>query len=119
MKISKEVTKNTPDGVYGAVNSGVTETWLELWLRQKNKALYHENGDLAFDQKDVEDYWTFWMECQESGVTWPAAEQTAATSMAQSGVPSKKTAFDAYWTNQIVAIQALTDHQIEMATFPQ
>jgi multiple sugar transport system substrate-binding protein len=118
VKISKEVTKNTPDGVYGAVNSGGTETWLELWLRQKNKALYHENGDLAFDQKDVEDYWTFWMECQESGVTWPAAEQTAATSMAQSGVPSKKTAFDAYWTNQIVAIQALTDHQIEMATFP-
>ncbi len=38
--------------------------------------------------------------------------------MAQSGVPSKKTAFDAYWTNQIVAIQALTDHQIEMATIP-
>ncbi len=118
VKVSREVTKNTPDGVYGAVNSGGAEVWLEMWLRQRNKALYHENGDLAFDQKDVEEYWTFWMDCQESGVTWPAAEQAAATSMAQSGVPSKKTAFDAYWTNQIVAIQALTDHQIEMATLP-
>ena len=118
VKISREVTKNTPDGIYGSVNNGGQEVWLDIWLRQKNKALYHENGDLAFDQKDIEEYWSFWVDCQETGVSWPATEEAASTSMAKSGIPTKKTAFDSYWTNQIVAIQKLTDHQIEMATIP-
>ena len=30
VKISREVTKNTPDGIYGSVNNGGQEVWLDL-----------------------------------------------------------------------------------------
>ena len=51
--VARELKKGVPEGYAAVADKGAWEPGLEFFLRQHGKALYTEDGELAFAQEDV------------------------------------------------------------------
>lgn len=117
--LGKEVKDKLPEGMFFVSNMGGQENMLETWTRQRGKGLYTEDGKLAFDQQDLQDFWGFWMELQEAGLTPPADIQALDTGkMDEMMLINRRTLFDFLHSNQLVAAQNLMEDEIGMTMIP-
>jgi pectin-derived oligosaccharide transport system substrate-binding protein len=119
-KIGTDVKSKLPDGVYFSANMGSWEPLLQCFLRQRGKDLYTADGQLGFDATDLGDFWNYWMEMQNAGLTPPPDVQAQdkngpiETQMISAG----RAVFDYTNSNQLVGMQNLNKDKLDLAMFP-
>jgi multiple sugar transport system substrate-binding protein len=59
----------------GDSDGSLEEIAFENWLRQRGKALYTEDGKLAFDETDAGDWFALWAKARETKACPPATVQ--------------------------------------------
>jgi multiple sugar transport system substrate-binding protein len=117
--MGKAVKDKLPDGMYFMSNMGRQENMLETWTRQRGKGLYTEDGQLAFEQQDLEDFWSFWKMMLDEGLTPPADVQALdAGKMDEMMLINHRSLFDFLHSNQLVASQDLADFEVNMTMIP-
>ncbi|MBN9066734.1 MAG: extracellular solute-binding protein, partial [Rhizobiales bacterium] len=79
IKLAKDVQPHLPDGVHFTANKGDNESWLEMFVRQRGKELYTENGQLGFELDDLIAFWTIMTQMQKGGLTPPPDVQAQDT----------------------------------------
>ncbi|WEJ32942.1 ABC transporter substrate-binding protein [Devosia sp. SD17-2] len=80
----KAATKRS--GMFGLADASGVEVPFENFLRQRGKALYTADGEIAFDTSDARDWFALWQDMRKSGACVPADVQatdlnTVETSM--------------------------------------
>jgi multiple sugar transport system substrate-binding protein len=97
------------------------EPRLETWVRQRGKALYTADGQLGYDLQDLEDYFAFWFQMQEDGLTPPAdlqAQASATGKMEDTMMVTGHALFDFIHSNQLVAMQKLVPEEVNITMIP-
>ncbi|GAA3058509.1 MULTISPECIES: sugar ABC transporter substrate-binding protein [Actinomycetes] len=104
LEITSTITENV-DGVYGATGPGQPAD-LQIWLRQQDKNLTTEDGELGFEESDAAEYFEHLLELMEEGGYPPASviaeDQTPGPD--ESMTASGEVAMGMWWTNQLAAI---------------
>ena len=119
--MGKEVKAKLPEGVYFSENMAYREPRLETWVRQRGKALYTADGKLGYDLEDLEEYFAFWFQMQEDGLTPPADLQSQAIAsgkMEDTMFVTKHVVFDFIHSNQMVAVQKLVPEEVSVTMIP-
>lgn len=104
---------------HASVDASGLEPTLELWLVQRGKALYTETGTLAFDAKDLTEWFKMWGAIRASGGCVPPDvqaldKQTIDTSPLTLGYAA--IAFP--HSNQYVGYQQLNKAKLGITAFP-
>ncbi|TDD66631.1 carbohydrate ABC transporter substrate-binding protein [Jiangella aurantiaca] len=76
-------------GISAISDFGQIEDWFEVWLRQRGKTLYTDDGELGYTAEDVAEYWTFTNGLREAGIVTPA-DETATMDGSQANSPLAK-----------------------------
>ena len=119
--MGKEVKGKLPEGMYFSANMGSLEPRLEMWVRQRGKALYTADGKLGYDLEDLSDFFAFWFQMQEDGLTPPAdlqAQATASGKMEDTMFVTGHSLFDFIHSNQLVANQKLVPEEVSITMIP-
>ena len=119
--MGKEVKGKLPEGMYFSENMAYREPRLETWVRQRGKALYTAEGKLGYDLEDLADYFAFWFQMQEDGLTPPAdlqAQSVASGKMEDTMMVTGHVLFDFVHSNQLVAIQKLVTDELNITMIP-
>jgi len=106
-------------GFYGLFDGGRYEPALEVWLRQRGKALYTDEGKLGFDVSDIGEWLGFWHDLRKRGAI--ASAEVAALDMGEldtSLLTVGKTAMVLAHSNQLVGFQALVKSKLGMTMYP-
>jgi multiple sugar transport system substrate-binding protein len=99
--------------------SGV-EPLLENWLRQRGKALYTADGKIAFDDKDMTEWFQLWKKLRDGGLIVTPDDQALDTGpLEQTMVTLGKAAVTFANSNQLVAFQAINKDPITITSFPR
>jgi multiple sugar transport system substrate-binding protein len=119
-ELALEITKAVKrPGFFGLFDAGRYEPALEVWLRQRGKALYTEDGKLAFDAADIGEWLAFWHELRKRGAI--ASAEVAALDMGEldtSLLTLGKSAMVFAHSNQLVGFQALVKGRLGMTMYP-
>ena len=115
-----QVTAMAGGKIAAIENFGWNEQVLEVWVRQRGRALYTEDGQMAFNREDVAEWLEYWFQLQQKKVTTTpdvqaSSKYTPDTSMMVTG----KAIMVSLNSNQIVAYQAAMQDKVELAMFPQ
>jgi multiple sugar transport system substrate-binding protein len=117
--MGNELKGRLPDGMYFTANMGFQEPRLEVWVRQRGKALYTADGKLGYDLEDLTDFFAFWYQLQQDGLTPPADLQAQSTGpMEQTMFVTGHALFDFIHSNQLVATQKLVPDEINITMIP-
>ena len=90
-------------------------------MRQRGKALYTADGQLGYDLEDLTDYFAFWFQMQEDGLTPPAdlqAQAVASGKMEETMLVTGHALFDFIHSNQLVANQKLVPDELNITMIP-
>ncbi len=119
-KIGKQVKDQLPEGMYLVQNMGYWEPRLENWVRQRGKSLYTEDGQLGYELEDLTDFFAYWKDLQDKGLTPPAdvRRRTRAGKMEDSMFVTGKSLFGGTHSNQLVANQKLVPDEINITMIP-
>ncbi len=119
-RLAKDVQPHLAQGLFFTANNGDEEAGLEMYVRQRGKALYTADGQLAFDAGDVGDYWNFWSQMQNDGLTPPPDVQALDSSGAleKMMLVTGKSITDWTNSNQLVGIQKLTQDSVDLTLLP-
>ncbi len=119
--MGKEVKSKLPEGMYFSANMGPLEPRLETWVRQRGKALYTADGQLGYELEDLADFFAFWFQMQEDGLTPPADLQSQATAtgkMEETMLVTGHALFDFIHSNQLVGTQKLVPEEVSITMIP-
>lgn len=118
-KVARELKKGAPEGYAAVADKGIWEPMLEFFLRQRGKALYTEEGEIAFAQEDVADYLGFWEGLRQEGLT-PSADVTTRDISGLDVLPitGRKAVIDFAHSNQVIGLQALVPNEVGMTMLP-
>jgi multiple sugar transport system substrate-binding protein len=117
--LGHEVKDKLPEGMYFASNKGREENMIQTWTRQRGKDLYTEDGQLAFEQQDLQDFWAFWKMMLDEGLVPPADVQALDTGkMDEMMMVNHRSLFDFLHSNQLVAAQNLMEDEIGVIMIP-
>jgi multiple sugar transport system substrate-binding protein len=111
-------------GFWGCEDGSNNQVIFEVFIRQRGKEVYTDDGQINFTKQDLTDWWTYWSNMRASGACIPAslgvgAPLTTTTTPSDSLLIAGKLAFHFDWSNLIVAWQKFTPHTLSMAVFPQ
>lgn len=104
---------------YGIEDASGDEPTLENWLRQQGKALYTEEGDVAFSVEDITAWFDHWADLREAGATVPPDTQALSQDSIETAMTTLGYAAMSFaHTNQLVGYRALNEDPIVMSTEP-
>lgn len=107
------------EGYRGVMDAGGMEQALEVWVRQRGKALYTEDGKLAFDEKDVAEWFAFWDGLRKMGaIVMPDVQALDKDSIETSVLTLGKAAITFANSNQLVGFQAVNKSKLGMSMLP-
>jgi multiple sugar transport system substrate-binding protein len=109
------------NGSYGSSDSSGNYDNFEIWIRQRGKELYTVEGLLGFEQTDVEDWFSYWDVLRKAGGCPPGHVQASLDltgTPVDSSVIKGVAVFSHIFSNQYVAFQAATPHQLVLSTYP-
>jgi len=119
-ELALEITRAAKrPGFFGLFDGGRYEPALEVWLRQRGKALYTDDGKLGFDVTDIGEWLGFWQDLRKRGAI--ASAEVAALDMGEldtSLLTAGKTAMVFAHSNQLVGFQALVKSKLGMTMYP-
>ena len=116
-----ELTKALGNGIYGTMDQSGEITAFEVWIRQRDKELYDQNGKINFDLADVGDWYSYWDIMRKANACLPMSIQSK---MDLTGTPidssliKKKTVFVTFYSNVLQPFQAATTHTLGMTPLP-
>jgi multiple sugar transport system substrate-binding protein len=118
--LAVEITKAAKrDGFWGIEDGGQSEPGLEVWLRQKGKALYTEDGKLGFDEKDIGEWFAFWNDLRKrGGCAAPDAQALNHGEIDTSLLTLGKATMAFAHSNQLVGFQSLNKSKLALSTYP-
>lgn len=76
--------------VAGFGDFGFAIDWFDIWLRQRDKAIYTDDGKLGFTEADLTAFWTMTGQLREAGALAPAALTTQLDGSIQNSSLVKK-----------------------------
>lgn len=92
---------------------------LENWLRQRGKALYTADGDLAFEEADAVEWFTLWADLRDKQVCVTAEDQALSTgTIDTSMLVLGKAAGGITGVNELVAYQAIMKDTMAVTNMP-
>jgi len=95
------------------------EPALENWLRQRGKALYTPEGELAFDTADATEWFQLWTELRANEACVTAEEQALSTgTIDTSMLVSGRAASGFTGVNELIAYQALIKDRLAVTNMP-
>lgn len=114
--ISSTIQEET--GAYGT-NNPIAQT-LMVWLRQQDKGLFTEEGQLGAESEDIEEYFTFLEELIDEGGLPSASEMSEEESavMEDSLIATHRAAMGMSWTNQLPALTEAAGVDLIPLRFP-
>jgi len=108
-----------PNGIRVIMDASGSEPVLENWLRQRKKALYTVDGQLAFSADDATEWFILWSKLREAGVCVTAEDNALATGpMESTMIVSGKAALQPDNSNLLVAYQSLMQDPLALAPYP-
>lgn len=121
-EIARALSKANP-GMYGAADiwapAGTRAlAAYEVFLRQRGKFAFTNEGQLGFDKADLTEWFTFWDELRRDGAIPPAAITALESGFETSPIVTGKTAM--YPINSSIAssLQGLAKNKLVIRTFP-
>ena len=108
-------------GTYGTMDQSGEITAFEVWIRQRGKELYNQNGMVSFDLVDVADWYDYWDTLRKVNACLPMSIQVKSD---LTGTPSDsslikgKTVFVTFYSNVLEPFQAATSHALGMTPLP-
>jgi multiple sugar transport system substrate-binding protein len=117
--IAREIKKQAPEGMAAVADKGLWEPGMEFFMRQRGKALYTTEGEIAFDEADVADYFGLWAGMRDEGLL-PPPDVTAQDigGLDVTPIVRRKSLIDFAHSNQIIALQALVPSELGMNMLP-
>jgi multiple sugar transport system substrate-binding protein len=119
--LAEEIYKRGGGNYWGSMDFNKPNT-LEIWVRQRGKALYTADGQLGFDVEDVVDWFEFLDDLRQRGAIVPAEVQALdpGESITESMLSLGKACIISCSTNQLVAYQkaAPGGHELGMVMAP-
>ncbi|WP_202964564.1 ABC transporter substrate-binding protein [Inquilinus limosus] len=101
---------------YGARYSYV----LDVWLRQRGKTLYSEDGQLGFGVEDAKEWYAYWEELRARGGCVGGDIQTQDQSIIETNPLSRGySAMGFTYSNQLVGYQAMMPNKLGITMVPQ
>lgn len=95
------------------------EPALENWLRQRGKALYTPEGELAFDTADATEWFQLWAELRDKQACVSADQQALSTgTIDTSMLVSGRAASGFTGVNELIAYQALIKDRLAVTNMP-
>ncbi|MEO3747226.1 extracellular solute-binding protein [Plantactinospora sp. B5E13] len=76
--------------VAGFGDFGFAIDWFDIWLRQRDKAIYTDDGKLGFTEADLTAFWTMTGQMRDAGALAPAALTTQLDGSIQNSSLVKK-----------------------------
>lgn len=96
-----------------------SEPALENWLRQRGKALYTAEGDLAFEVADVAEWFALWADLRDKQVCVTAEDQALSTgTIDTSMLVTGRAASGITGVNELIAYQALVQDTLAVTNMP-
>lgn len=116
-----ELAKAAGHGLYGIADYSGTYDSFEVWIRSRGKELYTVDGQLAFDQTDAADWFNYWDHLRKTGGCPPGTngpQLDASGTPVDSSVMKGVAIFSHIFSNQFVAFQAATKHELALNVYP-
>jgi multiple sugar transport system substrate-binding protein len=119
-RLTKQIGKKAPDGVYGSEYAAYNVAALECWLRQRGKGLFSADGGLGFNTADLTEWISYWEDLRKNKAAATGELQaTAAGDIQNRMVARRKTAFDFTNSNQLVAYTTMLKDELQLHMYPQ
>lgn len=104
---------------YATQDASGDEPSFELWLRERGKALYGDNGALAFDAKDAAEWFKFWGGLRDAGGCVSADIQALdKLTLETSALTLGYAATIVLHSNQFIGAQKLNKAKLAITAFP-
>jgi multiple sugar transport system substrate-binding protein len=119
-RISKELSDKLGKGYFGTYN--FTNEGMDIFFKQRGKQLYDmEAGKLGFEQKDAEEWFTYWYNLQKAGgvVTPELQVSNPADDTSKSLIVAGKVAMTLIPSNQFAALQKMTQDKLTLVQVPR
>ncbi|MGY0021744.1 ABC transporter substrate-binding protein [Streptomyces sp. YJ-C3] len=110
----------SPDGrtVVGSNDGGGNEDVFEDWLRSRGGKLYASQTELAFNENDLTEFWTFCDKLRREGATAQAKDSTQATNTEMSPMGRGLAASDFTWDAPFPGYVSLLGDDVHYAPVP-
>jgi multiple sugar transport system substrate-binding protein len=116
VEISKAAKRTNYFGIH---DGGRYEPALEVWMRQRGKGLYTDDGKLGFDEKDIGEWFAFWDDLRKrGGCASPEVQALDNGEIDTSLLTQGKVAMVFAHSNQLVGFQALTKGKLGISMYP-
>jgi len=119
-KLTKQIAKKVPAGVYGTEDAARNSAALDCWLRQRGKSMFKDAHTLNFAQADLVEWMHYWDDLRKAKAAAPADLQATAVGDVQNRlVARRKAVFDWTNSNQLTAYATMVTDQLALYMFPQ
>ena len=118
IEIARAIKEAAPRNYWGVADKGHWEPMLEVFVRQRGKSLYTEDGGLGYGEEDLADYLAFWDGMRQEGLLPPADITVQDTNLQQMPITLGRVPIDFAHSNQLVGLQALNPHELGMTMLP-
>lgn len=104
---------------YATMDASGHEPAFELWLVQNGRALYGDDGKLAFDEKDAAGWFKYWADLRKAGGCVPPDVQALDKSTLDTSTLTLGYAATSFpHSNQFVGLQQLNKAKLDITAFP-
>jgi multiple sugar transport system substrate-binding protein len=115
-----EITRAHNGDYYGVSDGSLEEITYENWLRQRGKALFTNDGKLAFDENDAGDWFAMWAKARETKACPPANIQAMDKNNIETSLLTQKRSASVFnHSNQFVGYQVINQSPLGIAMYPQ
>jgi multiple sugar transport system substrate-binding protein len=119
-RVTELARKENRRGYFGSANAGFVEPLLEVWVRQRGKLLYNEEGRFGFARDDLAEFWDYWDRLKRAGGAVPGELQALYRSTPETDMIATNHAAVAFQhSNQLVAWQSVIRSPLGITMFPQ
>jgi multiple sugar transport system substrate-binding protein len=120
VNLGTELFTKSGGKVQGVMDPSADYKALQVWLRQRGKDLYNEDGKFAFSKDDLTQWFQFWADAAAKKAT-PTADLIHVANggdVTKQLVVTKQAGTSLLWSNQLAALQKATDHKLGIVTYP-
>lgn len=117
-EIGRAIKAKAGPNSWAIADKGHWEPMLEFFMRQRGKALYTEDGQLAFGEEDIADFYGLWDGFRQEGLLPPGDVTSQDNTLQKMPITLGLAAIDWAHSNQVVALQALNQHELGMTMLP-
>jgi multiple sugar transport system substrate-binding protein len=104
---------------WGMQDAGGSGPALEVWLRERGKAMYNPDGKFGADTSDMADWFGYWQDMRAQGSSVPPEVQALDKSDIDTSVLTLGKAAIAFAnSNQLVGFQAVSKNRLRLAMYP-